>query len=411
MNESEFARRVAALGGQLYITGGWVRDHLIGRTAQDKDYVVCGLDAEMFQHEFHICSVGQQFPVYLLNIGGQLSEVALARTERKTGTGHHGFEARFSPDITIEEDLYRRDTRMNSMAICLPGNELVDPFGGQSDIERQIINATSPHFRDDPLRALRAARQAAQLSFDIAPGTIAMMSGCSSELAQEPSERVFAEMHKALASPQPEIFFTVLLRAGILDTVFPELAALNSVKYPLSQRYGGHGTFKHTMEVLHRTSVLTTNPATRFAALVHDLGRRVTPQSEWRHHTGHEEQGLAALEQLNRRMTLPRLWYRFACFIIVNHIKISRLCHPNIIVKTIEEIRRGGFKPKEIAAVIQAKYGTLPDFLQRYDLYTAILDEERGRLEFPAHLRPQDRGRWLRICLAKALILRLSSGK
>ena len=121
MNESEFAGRVAALGGQLYVVGGWVRDRLIGRPSEDKDYVVCGLNAQTLEREFQVRSVGRQFPVYLLEVGGRLSEVALARTERKAGTGYRGFEARFSPDTTIEEDLYRRDTRMNSMAVRLPG--------------------------------------------------------------------------------------------------------------------------------------------------------------------------------------------------------------------------------------------------------------------------------------------------
>lgn len=402
MNESEFAGRVAALGGQLYVVGGWVRDRLIGRPSEDKDYVVCGLDVQTLEREFQVRSVGRQFPVYLLEVGCRLSEVALARTERKAGTGYRGFEARFSPDTTIEEDLYRRDTRMNSMAVRLPGGKLVDPFGGRGDIENKIIRATSEHFRDDPVRALRAARQAAQLGFSIAPGTVELMSACHGELAREPAERVFAEMRKALASPRPELFFTALRDAGILDAVFPELAALIGVEQP-ALYHRGLDAFAHTMVVLRRAAALTPKEATRFAALVHDLGKGLTLREEWPHHIGHEERGLTALERLNGRMTLPRPWYRFARFMIANHMRLPRLRRPAAIVAVIEEMRRGGFDAAEVAAVIRADHGALPDFLRRYDQYAAVLDEERARLAFPADLPPQARGRWLRMRLAEAL--------
>ena len=402
MNESEFAGRVAALGGQLYVVGGWVRDRLIGRPSEDKDYVVCGLNAKTLEREFQVRSVGRQFTVYLLEVGGRLSEVALARTERKAGTGYRGFEARFSPDTTIEEDLYRRDTRMNSMAVRLPGGELVDPFGGRGDIENKIIRATSEHFRDDPVRALRAARQAAQLGFSIAPGTVELMSACRGELAREPAERVFAEMRKALASPRPELFFTALRDAGILDAVFPELAALIGVQQP-ALFHRGLDAFAHTMAVLRRTAALTPKEATRFAALVHDLGKGLTPREAWPHHVGHEERGLAALERFNGRMTLPRPWYRFARFMIANHMRLPRLRRPGAIVAVIGEMRRGGFDAAEVAAVIRADHGALPGFLQHYDLYAAVLDEERARLTFPADLPPQARGRWVNERLAEAL--------
>ncbi|MDY4032103.1 MAG: HD domain-containing protein [Pyramidobacter sp.] len=402
MDENEFAARVAALGGQLYVVGGWVRDRLIGRPAEDRDYVVCGLDAKTFERGFQVRSVGRQFPVYLLEVGGRLSEVALARTERKTGTGYRGFEARFSPDTTIEEDLYRRDTRMNSMAVRLPGGELIDPFGGRGDIENKIIRATSEHFRDDPVRALRAARQSAQLGFSIAPGTVELMTACRGELAREPGERIFAEMRRALASPQPELFFTALRDAGILDAVFPELAALIGVEQPVKY-HRGLDAFEHSMEVLRRAAALTRTPQTRFAALVHDLGKGLTPREEWPHHIGHEARGLAALERFNGRMTLPRLWYRFARFIIANHMRLPRLRRPGAIVAVIGEMRRGGFDAAEVAAVIRADRGALPVFLQRYDRYAAVLDEERARLAFPADLPPSQRALWLNARLADAL--------
>lgn len=402
MSENEFAERIAALGGQLYVVGGWVRDRLIGRSSEDKDYVVCGLAAETLERKFQVHSVGRQFPVYLLEVGGRLSEVALARTERKTGTGYHGFEAHFSPDTTIEEDLYRRDTRMNSMALRLPGRELIDPFGGRGDIENKIIRATSEHFRDDPVRALRAARQSAQLGFSIETGTVKLMSACRSELTREPGERVFAEMRKALASPRPELFFTALRDAKILDAVFPELAALIGVEQPVFC-HRGLDAFAHTMEVLRRTAALSGVAETRFAALVHDLGKGLTPQEDWPHHIGHEARGLAALEQFNGRMTLPRSWHRFARFIIANHMRLPRLRRPGAVVTVIGEMQRGGFDAAEVSAVIRADHGALPDFLRRYCQYAAVLAEERVRLTFPPLLPPRERGRWLNARLADAL--------
>ena len=271
LTEKEFAQKIINLGGQAYIAGGWVRDRCLGRSAHDKDYVVCGLGKETFEDAFSATPVGKQFPVYLLQIDGASREVALARTERKAGHGYHGFETSFTPETTIEEDLFRRDTRMNSMAIRLSDGEFVDPFGGRDDIENHLVQATSFHFRDDPVRALRAARQAAQLGFTVAAGTISLMRDCAAELAQEPSERYFNELLKALQSAKPSVFFETLREADLLSVVFPQLAALCGVEQPALYHHG-YDAFEHTMRVLDRTASLSQNEITRFAALVHDLG-------------------------------------------------------------------------------------------------------------------------------------------
>ena len=207
MNESEFFKKIREAGGRGYLAGGAVRDMVMGRAAHDRDYLVCGMLPEEFTALFpEARRAGKSFPVFLLEIGGAVCEVAFARVERKTGRGYTGFEARCGRDITVEQDLVRRDTTINSMAMDDEGR-IIDPYGGAADVGRKIIRATSPaHFAEDPVRALRAARQAAQFGFDIEPATLALMGRCAEELRTEPAERKFAELEKALASPRRRVF-------------------------------------------------------------------------------------------------------------------------------------------------------------------------------------------------------------
>jgi len=405
--EQGFAQKVAALGGEAYIVGGWVRDRLMDRPAHDKDYVVCGLTAETVQNEFGASRVGRDFPVYLLSIDGNMCEVALARTERKSGHGYHGFVAEFSPETTIEDDLFRRDTTMNSLALRLSDGALIDPFGGEADIKAGVIRATSGHFRDDPVRSLRAARQAAQLGFAIEPGTIELMRQCAAELAAEPTERVFAEMRKALSSPQPQAFFTALRKADILAATFPEVAALCGVQQPPAYHHG-LDAFEHTMEVLKRTSELSGREETRFAALVHDLGKGLTPCELWPHHYDHPQQGLEALKKLDERMTLPKPWYKFARFVIARHMDIPRTKKLGTIVSVLLQMQRGGFAPSEVAAVIAADHDSVPTWLKHGDQLIAFLTERRKAVEFPPSLPLPERETWLRMKLANALADKLT---
>ena len=180
MNESEFFKKIREAGGRGYLAGGAVRDMVMGRAAHDKDYLVCGMLPEEFTALFpEARRAGKSFPVFLLEIGGAVCEVAFARVERKTGRGYTGFEARCGRDITVEQDLVRRDTTINSMAMDDEGR-IIDPYGGAADVGRKIIRATSAaHFAEDPVRALRAARQAAQFGFDIEPATLALMGRCA----------------------------------------------------------------------------------------------------------------------------------------------------------------------------------------------------------------------------------------
>ena len=402
LTEQQFSQSIEALGGSLYIAGGWVRDRLLGRCAADRDYVVCGLTAEKLCGAFHCVAVGRRFPVFLIEVDGVPREVALARRERKIGRGYHGFETCFTPETSIEEDLYRRDTTMNSMALRLSDGRIIDPFGGQRDLHAAVIRATSSHFRDDPVRALRAARQCAQLGFSIEPGTMALMKDCHDELLDEPAERFFCEMKKALESPDPPAFFLALRDAEILDAAFPELDALRGVPQPVLY-HKGLDAFDHTMEVLKRAAALSPRAETRFAALVHDLGKALTSPEVLPHHYGHEQAGLEALKCLNRRMTLPRFWYRMAHFIIERHMALRKIRRAGAIVKIMEQIRRCALDPGEILAVLRADHGGEPDFLLHYDQYCLWLNEARKQFPVPETVPPEKRSLWLHCRLSSEL--------
>ncbi|MBQ3725501.1 MAG: CCA tRNA nucleotidyltransferase, partial [Selenomonadaceae bacterium] len=224
MTELDFAKKIHEAGGAAYLVGGAVRDKFRGVEAHDKDYCVTGVDEKIFVAAFpKAAKFGKSFPVYAVEIDGKFCEVAFARTEKKIGTGYRGFEISFSPSVTIEQDLFRRDTTINAMAIELLSGKLVDPFGGREDVLNKKIRAVSKHFTDDPVRALRAARQAAQFNFEICAETIAAMKLCGEELAHEPTERIFDELETALKTDKPSIFFRSLERAELLEIIFPEI--------------------------------------------------------------------------------------------------------------------------------------------------------------------------------------------
>ncbi|MDR1020472.1 MAG: hypothetical protein LBL73_06925, partial [Synergistaceae bacterium] len=226
MEETDFARRVKHIGGRAYVVGGWVRDREMGVSGRDKDYAVTGVTESAFNAAFSAAfKTGGRFPVYRLEISQRTCDVSLARSETKTGRGYRGFEAAPSPLVNIEGDLGRRDSTVNAMAVDLETGELVDPYGGLDDLRNGIIRAVSEHFSDDPVRALRAARQAAQFGFRIDPGTVRLMARCRDELADEPTERLVNELRLALPCRKPSVFFTCLDAAGLLDAAYPAVLA------------------------------------------------------------------------------------------------------------------------------------------------------------------------------------------
>jgi tRNA nucleotidyltransferase (CCA-adding enzyme) len=263
--------------------------------------VVNSSPEEMLQKGFR--QVGKNFPVFI--DPKTKEEYALARKEKKTGPGHDGFSFEFSPEITLEEDLLRRDLTINAMA--MDGDKLIDPYGGKSDLENKILKHVSKHFAEDPLRVLRVARFAALLEdFKIHPETLTLMKNMtnSGELKNLTPERVYMEMERAMAYPNPARFFEVLSDCDALKLLFPELENLKGV--PQTEKYHPEGdAWIHTMLVLKAGCKLSKKPEVRFSCLLHDFGKGITPKDILPKHTGHETAGLPLIKDFCRRYKFP----------------------------------------------------------------------------------------------------------
>lgn len=394
MLESEFAARIRQNGGRVFIVGGWVRDSLLGRIPKDKDYVVCGIRESRFQKLFPaIQKVGHSFPVYLLSIEGVMSEVAFARREKKNGRGYTGFCVEYDERVTIEEDLYRRDTTMNSLAIELPELQLLDPLHGQQDIAEGRIQACSKHFLEDPVRALRAARQSAELGFLITTDTLQLMSACRDELCEEPAERILQEMTRALESAHPSRFFRSLQETLLLEAVFPEIHALIGKTQPKEFHPEGDA-FEHTMHMLDAVAKADTALAARFAALAHDLGKGTTPKEMEPHHYGHEKRGLEVLGQWNQRCVLPREWLETARFVIQEHMRAPRLEKPGKIVALLLALKRQKISLEDFNQIILADHGSLPFYLEKGEYLLKKILLVSGR-DCPVEIKGADIGKWM----------------
>lgn len=307
----EIAQKVKQAGGTLYLVGGAIRNHLLNMPITDEDYCVTGLTKEQFQKLFPEAKIqGKDFPVFILN----QKEIALARKERKIGKGHKEFEFLTSPDITIEEDLARRDVTINSMAQDVLTGEIIDPFHGQEDIQKKILRKTTDAFAEDPLRVYRVARFMATLyqpaeQFIVEPGTLKAMEQLKSELPTLSKERVFCECRKALASQKPSIFFETLKQANVLEVHFPEIANLIGQTQPEKHHPEGDA-YNHTMITVDNAAKLTNNLAIRFSCLVHDLGKGLTLKEILPHHYGHEEKGVKLVQSLGSRIGAPNSWIK-----------------------------------------------------------------------------------------------------
>ena len=395
MREEEFVKAVEGAGGTVYLVGGWVRDHLRGATPRDKDFVITGLEREVFAKLFPAASlIGHAFPVYLVEIDGVRSEVSFARRERKSGHGYRGFAVDFGAEVTIEDDLFRRDTRINSMAYRLPAMELIDPYGGRSDLAHCVIRATSHHFSEDPVRALRAARQAAELGFVIDEGTQVLMADCAAELEEEPKERIVHELSRALAAPQPSLFFEALAHASLLESVFPEIFALKGKTQP-PQYHPEGDAYCHTMQIVDVVARKTQTIEVRFAALVHDIGKGQTPEEMLPHHYGHEQRGLLVLDAWNERMTLPKSWLMAAYFVIKEHMRAPLLKKTGKIADLLLAVEKSGLSFADFRRIICADHGTLPYHLVHGEELLRKMLQVRGT-EAPPELRGADVGKWLR---------------
>lgn len=302
---------------QIYLVGGAVRDQLLHLPVKDRDWLVVGATPEqLIEQGYH--QVGKDFPVFL--DPKTKEEYALARTERKSGQGYTGFICDFSADITLEQDLLRRDLTINAIAQDEKG-KLYDPYNGIKDLENRILRHISPAFAEDPLRVLRVARFAARfahLGFKIAPETLKLMRQLTKqgEISHLTAERVWLETEKALNEKNPEVYFEILRNVGALNVLMPELDALYGVPNP-PQHHPEIDSFVHTMLVLQQTVLLTENTelnksAVRFAAVCHDLGKAFSPKSILPHHYGHEQKGIQPTRDICNRFKLPTYYKELA---------------------------------------------------------------------------------------------------
>jgi len=324
----------------VYLVGGAVRDQLLNLPVKDRDWVIVGATPQTLI-DLGYQQVGKDFPVFLHPQSKE--EYALARTERKSGQGYTGFICDFSAEITLEQDLIRRDLTINAMAQDLQGN-LYDPYHGADDLRQRILRHVSPAFVEDPLRVLRVARFAARyhhLGFTIAPETLQLMQTLTEqgELQHLTAERVWAETEKALNEKNPEIYFETLRQVGALAVLFPELDALYGVPNP-AKYHPEIDSFVHTMMVLQQATLLSEQvdchkSAVRFAAICHDLGKARTPKSNWPHHHGHEKLGITPTRNLCKRLKVPSYYQQLAELTCEYHTHIHKIVElrPETVVK------------------------------------------------------------------------------
>ena len=307
---------------KIYKVGGAVRDKLLGLPFKDSDWVVVGATVDEMLAQNYL-QVGRDFPVFLHPQTKE--EYALARTERKSGKGYTGFVVHASPEVTLEDDLRRRDLTINAIAET-EGGELVDPYHGQADIAARVLRHVSPAFSEDPLRVLRIARFAARfahLGFTIAPETLALMQAMvkAGELEHLVPERVWQETHAALVTGTPQVYFRVLRDCGALKVILPELDALFGVIQP-KKYHPEIDTGVHTLMVLEQAAKLSPSAAVRFAALVHDLGKALSPHPPM--HTGHEAAGAALIAKLAERLRVPNEFSELGILVSTQHTRCHR---------------------------------------------------------------------------------------
>ena len=323
----------------IYQVGGAVRDRLLGLTLKDRDYVVTGATPEQMAALGYL-PIGKDFPVFLHPKTKQ--EYALARTERKTARGYAGFSFNTDPAITIEQDLSRRDLTINAIAEDQDGN-LIDPFNGQQDIKDRILRHVSDAFVEDPVRVLRVARFAARFShlgFTLAAETQSLITeiGKSGELDTLVPERVWTEMHKALAESDPQVFFTTLRDCQVLNLLFPEIDNLFGV--PQTAKYHPEvDTGIHLMLCLKKAAELDFDNEVRFAVLTHDLGKANTPQDILPSHHGHERRGIKLTQAFCKKWRVPKNSTDLAVMTCEYHTHIHRMYElkPSTILKLFSQ--------------------------------------------------------------------------
>ena len=325
---------------QIYLVGGAVRDSLINYPSSENDWVVVGATPKQMT-ALGYKPVGQDFPVFIHPKTGE--EYALARTERKSGHGYKGFEFYTSTEVSLEEDLIRRDLTINAMAQDDEGH-IIDPFDGQKDLAHKLLRHVSEAFTEDPLRVLRVARFAARyahLGFTVAPETMALMKSivAKGEMEFLVAERVWKETSRALTEQSPQVFFEVLKACNALEVLLPEVDSL----FGVPQRADYHpeiDTGIHTLMALKAATKLTDCEAIRFAVLVHDVGKAITPEDVLPSHSGHEKRGLPLVKAICDRLTVPNKHRQLAMSVTEFHLHCHRALElkPATLLKLFQSI-------------------------------------------------------------------------
>jgi len=323
---------------KIYLVGGAIRDRLLGLQVTDRDWVVVGSSPQAMVDQGY-APVGKDFPVFINRISGE--EYALARTERKTAKGYQGFAFNTSPDVTLEQDLERRDLTINAMAEDEHGN-LIDLYNGQTDLAEGIIRHVSEAFAEDPVRVLRAARFAARFNFRIAPETLTLMSDMvnSGEVDALVTERVWAEMRKALDTDNPHLFFQILRDCGALARILPEIDNLFGI--PQTAKYHPEiDTGVHMMMVMEQVALITNDSVVRFAALMHDLGKAITPKDILPSHRGHEKAGIPLIKQVCERLKVPKKFQSLALAVGEYHLHMHKMFElkPQTVLNMLDSTR------------------------------------------------------------------------
>ena len=357
----------------IYLVGGAVRDALLNYPVSERDWVVVGAQPQDLLRQGYQ-QVGKDFPVFLHPETKE--EYALARTERKLGHGYTGFAVDCNTSVTLEDDLLRRDLTINAMARADDGT-IIDPYGGQADLEQRVLRHVSEAFVEDPLRVLRTARFAARyahLQFVIAPQTLALMTDivAQGELDHLPAERIWVEFERALGERDPQVFVDTLRACGALDALLPEVACLFGVPQPAAH-HPEIDTGVHVLMALQQAALLSPATDVRFAVLLHDLGKGTTPKADWPRHIAHEERGLKLIETVCTRLRPPRRHWELARAVCQYHT----LCH----------------RALELRGKTVLKLLTATDALRRPERFDAFLlaceADARGRLGLELRDYPQ----------------------
>ncbi|MDY0207286.1 MAG: multifunctional CCA addition/repair protein [Pseudomonas sp.] len=358
---------------QIFKVGGAVRDQLLDRPVVDIDWVVVGATPEQMREQ-GFRPVGDDFPVFLHPKTGE--EYALARTERKSGHGYGGFTFHTSPDVTLEDDLLRRDLTVNAMAQADDGT-LYDPYGGQADIAARTLRHVSPAFAEDPLRVLRVARFAARyayLGFTVAPETLELMRALSEsgELAHLTAERVWQEFARALMEDNPDVFIQVLRDCGTLKALLPEVDVLFGVPQP-AEHHPEIDTGAHILSVLQQCARFKHTLNIRWACLLHDLGKGITNPELWPRHIAHEKHGLPLIKKVNKRFKAPNECAELALLVGEYHTHAHRALElrPETLLKLLMKFD------------IMRRPQRFDDFISASEM------DSRGRLGLEERLYPQ----------------------